>query len=266
MEQSIRSPWHSVVGRNDDAECVGSRSGVLPRTVPSIQSRVGSREEATAQTGRVRLWAPDSDQIQGLLSESIATSLAAAFSSRTWTRTPMPIGDESDAHSARGIIATLGGRFQVLLASAMEPGVAPGAQQVVGCVLGGVLDEKLIDAYGLGAHGARKGDGLLAYIGVVPSAQGARLSALDGGLFELTNSRPLPVTKNASTSLASLLFSRWLALPAISSCPAVFVRTRQVIKPILHLAAKNGFDYCGSFSLDFHGEKQDRMVFRRVNQ
>ena len=177
----------------------------------------------------------------------------------------MPIGDESDPHSARGIIAALGGRLQVLLASAMEPGITPRAQRVVGFVLGGVLDDQLIDAYGLRAHGARKGDGILAYIGVVPSAQGARLSALDGDIYELTNSRSLAVTRSESTSLASLLFSRWLALPAITSCPAVFVRTRQVLKPILHLAAKNGFDYCGSFSLDFHGERQDRMVFKHVN-
>ena len=75
------------------------------------------------RANRIRLWSPASSQIQGALKEVIATSLAEAFSSREWTRTPMPVGDDSDPNSAQGIIATLGGRARLLLASLMETGI-----------------------------------------------------------------------------------------------------------------------------------------------
>ena len=226
--------------------------------------RVRKQERTVvSRPGAIRIWSPDPDQIHGLLGESIATSLAAAFSSREWSRTPMPIGNCTDPHSARGILAQLAGRSQAVLASEDEPAISLQAQRVVGCVLGGVLDEALIAAYGLQPYGAREGDGLLAYIGVVPAAQGMRLRPHDDGIHEAARYRVNRMAKTDSTSLASLLFSGWLALPIVRSCPAVFVRTRQVPKPIIHLAAKNGFEFSGCFTVDFHGERQDRMVFRR---
>ncbi len=94
----------------------------------------------------------------------------------------MPVGDDSDLHSALGIITMLGEHARILLASAMEIG-APEAQRVLGCVLGSVLDEKLINVYRIGEYGARTGDGLLAYIGLVPHAQGARVSLLDDDIW-----------------------------------------------------------------------------------
>ena len=223
-------------------------------------------QTAASEAVAIRIWSPGSDQIQGLLGESIATSLAAAFSSGEWAPTPMPIGDRTDPHSARGILSALEGRSHLLLASVEEPGISRAAQRVVGCVLGGCLDEELIAAYGLTPYGARSGDGLLAYIGVVPSAQGVRLRPDAGGPHEQHRYRPHRMAKCGSMSLARVLFSGWLALPGVSSCPTVFVRTRQVLKPILHLAAEHGFVFSGSFTVDFQGAQQDRMVFRRENR
>jgi len=62
------------------------------------------------------------------------------------------------------------------------------------------------------------------------------------------------------------LFSGWLAQPVVGACPAVFVRTRKVLQPIIHMATDNGFEYTGGFTIDFHGERQDRIVFRRESQ
>ncbi|MCB1909628.1 MAG: hypothetical protein KDH15_19885 [Rhodocyclaceae bacterium] len=197
------------------------------------------------------------------LRESIARSLAAAFNSREWARSPMPIGDASDPHSARGIVAQLGADASILLASSTHGNETLASQPVLGCVLGGVLDEALIAAYRLGPYGARCGDGLLAYIGVPPAFQGERLSPIGGDRFERRSGTRNAPPDGEMVGLGSLLFSRWLDLPALRRCPTLFVRTRTTIKPILHLLAKHGFDFRGRFELDFRGERQDRLVYAR---
>lgn len=208
----------------------------------------------------IHVWSPRPKQLQGLLGEATARCLSAAFSSGEWARTPMPLGDESDPHSAQGIIAQLGTRAQVLIANDIGDGHS---RNVLACVLGAVLDEELVDAYGLDAYGARSGDALLAYIGLAPAVQGHRAYLRSDNKFALSPSCS-PATREGQ-SLAALLFEEWLHLPAIKCCRRAFVRTRKVLAPIIHLAEKNGFRYRGEFELDFHGERQDRIVFVRDN-
>lgn len=164
----------------------------------------------------------------------------------------MPLGDLRDRHSARGIIAELGDRAQVLAASDPEDGTS-----VLGCVVGVVLDKDLIDSYCLSEFGAHSGDGLLAYIGILPEVQGGRATRLQDDIFEVRRG------PSADPSLANLLFERWLELPEISVCPNLFVRTRRSIEPVLYLLNKHGFSYRGEFQLSFRGMSQTRMVFGR---
>jgi len=175
----------------------------------------------------------------------------------------MPIGDASDPHSARGIVAQLGANARILLASSTRGNAPLAGQPVLGCVLGAILDDRLIAAYRLGPYGARRGDGLLAYIGVPPAVQGERLSPAGGDRFDCRPATRGNPPTGETVSLGSLLFSRWLEISAIERCPALFVRTRTTIKPILHLLAKHGFDFRGRFELDFQGQRQDRLVFAR---
>ena len=212
-------------------------------------------------THRVRLWAPKLDQLHGLLHESVANCLAEAFSSREWTHTPMPVDDSSDSHSAYRIIAELGKQARVFIASTQSDNET--SEQVLACVLGGILNELIIDTYGLAPYGARTGDGLLAYIGLRPAVQGSCALFQQDDIYELRHNQSSTRIKEAGDSLASLLFTKWLEQPAIKSCPHVFIRTREVLAPILHLAAKHRFEFCGKFYLDFRGEKQDRMIFKR---
>jgi len=150
-----------------------------------------------------------------------------------------------------------------MLVASMDRGDAP-ATEVLGCVLGGILDEPLIDSYRLGKFGARRGDGILAYIGVAPEAQGARgLLRGEGLLEEVILGAGAMRRAEATVSLASVLFSTWLDLPAVSCCPAVFVRTRETIAPVLHLLDRHGFEYQGQFELVFRGSPQARLVYRR---
>lgn len=201
---------------------------------------------------RVRLWSTSHAGIGGETAEAIATCLARAFSAGLWATTPLPVGDCHDRHSARGILAEMGERARVLAVSDVDDGTS-----VLGCVVGVVLDGGLIASYGLGDFGADAGDGLLAYIGIVPEAQGARVAPLQDDTFEV---RWGP---SRNPSLASLLFEGWLALPTVSACPNVFVRTRKSIKPVLYLLDKNGFSYRGGFRLSFRGVRQSRLVFGR---
>ena len=210
----------------------------------------------------IQVWSPRPEQMQGPLGKATARCLATAFSSREWAATPMPMGDASDPHSARGIIAQLGKQAQVLIGNVIGD---DHGRTVVGCVLGAVLDRALVDAYGLASYGAQSGDALLAYIGVMPAAQGHRASVLSNNIFRLSSRQSSPPSAREGQSLAALLFERWLELSAIECCPRVFVRTRKVLAPIIHLAEKNGFRYRGEFELDFQGERQDRIVFARDN-
>lgn len=220
---------------------------------------------ATVQTSdEIRLWSPATLRADGPLGLAVADCLAAAFGSGVWARTPMPVGGRSDPHSARGVVAELGPRARALVASVDDERPREEAN-VLGCVVGGVLDEALISAYGLGPYGARGGDGLLAYIGVRPAAQRVRVLPRADDRFDPAPPADRPWMKPAGVSLAGLLFSRWLGLPAIERCPRVFVRTRSVLPQIQHLATKNGFEYQGRFELEFQGERQDRMIYTRVN-
>lgn len=210
---------------------------------------------------RIRIWAPTHEQVRAGLWNAIARALSSAFSSREWRGSPMPIGDASDPHSALGIMTQL--RNGPLLVAALDTGETP-VPEVVGCVLGGVLDESLIDSYRLRNFGAQNGDGILAYIGVAPEAQGYRgFLRNDGFIEEVTVGNGSTRKSEMTVSLAGVLFSTWLELPAISCCPTVFVRTRETIAPILHLLNRHGFEYQGQFELVFRGSPQARLVYRR---
>jgi len=212
----------------------------------------------------IRLWSPAMLPADGPLGHAVADCLAAAFSSGVWARTPMPVGSRSDPHSARGIVAELGPDAYALIAS-VSGGRPRGGEGLLGCVVGGVLDDDLIRAYGLRSYGAIAGDGLLAYIGVQPTAQGVRLLPRGEDSFDVAPPTGQSRMKRPGTSLAGILFSRWLGLSAIEQCRRVFVRTRSVLPQIQHLAAKNGFRFQGQFDLEFQGQRQDRMVYTRIN-
>jgi hypothetical protein len=175
----------------------------------------------------------------------------------------MPVGDETDPHSAIGILAGLAEQVQLLLALFEGEGKHNDDREIWGCVIGTLLREPLLDAYGLREYGACPGDALLAYIGLVPAAQRSRVYAADISVIEAgANSSEMPES-GCVRSLASLMFTRWMELSAIRSAPRVFIRTRKVIGPIQHLVAKNNFQPCGGFDMNYRGQKQDRMVFRR---
>ena len=174
----------------------------------------------------------------------------------------MPVGDSADPHSASGIMAQLsGGMVVVAISDTTDEG-----SKVVGCVLGSLLDDSLIEGYRLRRFGANDGDGLLAYIGVAPEFQGARgFQGRCGYLDEVCAGTPLSPKPTGSSSIASVLFSTWLRHPEISPCSAVFVRTRATIRPVLHLLDRHGFEHRGQFELDFRGSVQTRLVYCRRN-
>ena len=232
----------------------------ITSTTPRIRSQISPDLFASAsRVRRVRVWAPSDAEICGPLWNGIACTLSSAFSSREWVRAPMPIGDAADPHSAAGIMSALFDKGPLIVATMDDE--REQSQCVLGCVLGGTLDESLIEDYGLAPYGAQPGDAILAYIGVAPSVQGLRGRVRNEEHFEV----PARATgaREDSKSLASFLFERWLRHPSVARCPSVFVRTRETIEPILHLAEKNGFAFQGQFELDFRGERQNRLVFRR---
>ncbi len=209
----------------------------------------------------MRLWSPAARELTGKLGASVAATLSAAFSSQLWAATPMPVGHRSDPQSARGIIAALGEDASVMLAGTVPSGTSTKCPRVLGCVLGAVLDEALVESYGLGRFGANAGDGLLAYFAMDPAAQGARVAPGAGGDWVLDTRR-----SEQTASLASALFAGWLDLAAVRECPALFVRTRRAITPVLHLLARHGFGFRGRFALDFRGVAQERLVFSRARR
>lgn len=217
--------------------------------------------DRSSPISHIRLRAPTADQVAASWREPIAGCLSAAFSTGLWKDTPMPLGDSSDRHSARGILAELGPSVQALVATAATETGIPSS--ILGCVIGSPLNDDLIDQYRLASYGARPGDALFAYIGVRPSLQGCRVQPAKDNRFQLDGRADRADSKRPGASLASLLFSNWLTLPGIRRCPRVFIRTREVLTPIQALAERNGFQYCGKFYLDFHGNRQDRIVYRR---
>lgn len=250
------------------ASAVGRRSSAR-HTAKSLSPMDIDTETAPVTPTRsnwMTLSSPRPGDIEGSLEEAIVRCLAAAFGSGVWAKAPMPFGNASDPHSARGIVAQLKARALVLVASATILAEAGERRRVIGCVLGGVLDEGLIDAYRLSAFGAKAGDALLAYIGVEPACQGKRALPLSDRRFAMRSRRLAPASRNGGESVAGTLFSRWLALPGVAARPRVFVRTRSVLRPVLHLIDRHGFGLRGKFELDFHGERQERLVFARTNR
>jgi hypothetical protein len=218
---------------------------------------------AIPRWGRIKLWSPEPDEITREVCSGAAACLSAAFSSGVWSETPMPVGDETDPDSAAGIIAGLAERLQLLLALFESEDTHNNSQEILGSVVGTLLREPILDTYGLRRYGAHPGDALLAYIGLVPAAQRSRVHVASDSLIKAASHSSDSIDGGCVRSLASLMFTRWMELPAIRSASCVFIRTRIVIGSIQHLAAKHDFQLCGSFDINFRGQKQDRMVFRR---
>src|SRR5262245_12322100 len=81
-----------------------------PSPVREAAFRTGTESEPRLTTqgwGRIKLWSPGPDEITRDVCDGAAACLSAAFSSGVWSETPMPLGDETDPHSAVGIIARL---------------------------------------------------------------------------------------------------------------------------------------------------------------
>lgn len=179
---------------------------------------------------------------------ALAKCLSAAFSSGIWRNTPMPLGNPNakpiDPNSAQGVLSGLGKHSLAFAAR------APQRKEILGCVVGCIMDAPTIDRYHLTSYGARPGDGLLAFIGVVPDAQGLR--------FQADKEQP-----GSTKSLARGLFEIWLSDASLATCPRLFIRTRRRIGPIRYLSQEHGFKLCGDFETDFRGQRQTRLVYRR---
>lgn len=213
---------------------------------------------ARSSVERIVLAAADLDARGEAL--QIARCLSKAFSSGLWETSPMPLGTPEDPHSALGIVSGLG-PCPVALAAYTAIADASRAERVIGCVLGAILDDEVIDRYGLAPFSAKSGDALLAFIGIVPEAQKTRVSAPSGNETE-TVCTP---QQQRSISLARHLFESWLGMTGLRGCRQIFIRTREQITPVVHLCDENGFSYCGRFDLRYRGTVQERLVFRRKN-
>ncbi len=121
------------------------------------------------------------------------------------------------------------------------------------------MDDEVIDRYRLASFHAKSGDGLLAFIGIVPEAQRTRIVAGDGESAKVAGASE----QQTATSLARHLFASWLAMEHLGECRNIFVRTRRKIAPVLHLCDKFEFSYRGSVELQFRGNVQERLVFCR---
>ncbi len=210
---------------------------------------VGSGPGSTEQQPGCRLRLAET--CNGADAGALALCLSAAFSSGIWAETPMPVGDASDPDSAMGVLGGLGPAPAVIAA-------ASSSGSVFGAALGAVLTSGIIARYGLGPWQAQPGDGLLAFLGIIPGAQGSRLRAGPDGSFDLSREAGGP-------SLAAVLFRRWLQLPALADCPRLFFRTRRRIGAVRSLGARHGFAECGSFETMFRGRRQTRLVYRRAH-
>jgi hypothetical protein len=220
------------------------RSSVLPETGSLVRTQTLSSEACCRNTRA-----------------ALARCLSSAFSSGIWSATPMPVGCQDDPDSAHGVIHGLGRDAIVVAASRVGSDGEGDGDAVVGCVIGTVLDRSTIRKYGLQPYGARPGDGLLAFIGVAPEAQGSRVISQDGDTAMLTRGR----APERSLSLARLLFEGWIDTTRVQRCPRVFVRTRRRLRPIQYLSESCGFEFCGKFDMTFRGEQQSRLVYRLDN-
>ncbi len=225
--------------------------------------------------------------------QALAKCLSAAFSSGIWRKTPMPLGSPdasgNDPSSAYGVLNSLGEHSLAVAA------FAPRSDSLLGCVVGCVMDEQVIAHYRLHDYGARPGDGLLAFIGIIPDAQGLRCpphlppsvgpsrgndaqdlktqdlktegQKTEGQKTEGQKTEGQNINQTGkSQSLARRLFETWLFSPGLARCPRLFVRTRRRIRPIRHLSQEHRFELVGNFETDFRGQRQTRLVYRRNNQ
>ena len=168
------------------------------------------------------------------------------------------MGSTLEPLSGLGIIAGFGNQLLGIAATTVQGDTR---HRTIGCVVGSVLNRETIDGYGLTPFSARDGDALLAFIGIVPSAQGSRLRCRDPSTYEL-------MEKSGGAqghSLARLLFDSWLSMPVVRRCPSVFIRTRRRIGAVRHLSEAAGFEFYGSFDIDFRSELQERLVYRKAN-
>lgn len=163
----------------------------------------------------------------------------------------MPIGAKDDPASAIGIISGLGPRPIAIAARPAQD------TYVIGCVIGCIMDAHEIDSYRLWSYGAVPGDGLLAFIGIVPEAQGIRLRP--GG-------DESPDAELTGPSLARQLFQSWIDSEALDTCPRLFIRTRHRIGAIRYLSEDLGFEFRGGFETEFRGQVQTRLVYCRTNE
>jgi len=216
---------------------------------------VGHNNQETPLKGTLNLSSVPIDRPEA--AAGLVSCLVTAFSSGIWEQTPMPIGHSEDPGSALGVINSLSPDPVVI--AACEPNGSPvSSDEVVGCVLGAILDHTMIKTYGLEPYSAVPGDGLLAFIGIVPRAQGLRVLPDGGDSVRIAGTTPV----DGSASLARHLFETWIQTPCIQSCPRVFIRTREKIGPVMHLCKSLGFEYCGRFEIDFCNMRQERLVFR----
>jgi hypothetical protein len=133
---------------------------------------------------------------------------------------------------------------------------------MIGCTLGAVLDDPVVQAFGLRSFGAEVGDGLLAYIGIVVEARGLRLRPIGNDRLARVGAGP----GADGISLARCLIDRWVSMPELERCPRIFVRTRSEIPAIVHLCESMGFERRGRLVTTFLGEAQERLVYRRVRR
>lgn len=214
----------------------------------------GTYHQASPLEGTLTLSSVQTDRPEA--TAGLVSCLVTAFSSGVWGQTPMPVGAPDDPGSALGVINSLSPAPVVLAAYKHSSPVH--IEEVVGCVLGAILDHTMIEMYGLEPYAAVPGDGLLAFIGIVPSAQGLRVLPDGSDSIRITGTTRV----GGTISLARHLFEKWIHTPRIQSCPRVFIRTREQIAPVIHLCESLGFEYCGRFELDFCEMRQERLVFR----
>lgn len=200
-------------------------------------------------SGSVRLAHPSADD--PVVALAIAECLSAAFSSGIWQEAPLPLGSSDDPASAVAIVEELVPR-SVMVAATPIPGA-----RVIGCAIGSVMDEDLIESYRLSGYAAEPGDGLLAFIGIVPEMQGRRYRSDGNGTLEAAPGGP---------SLARHLFESWIKDASGHECERLFIRTRRRIGPVRHLCDAYGFERLGEFEVDFRGQRQRRLVYCRASR
>jgi hypothetical protein len=187
----------------------------------------------------------------------ITDCLAAAFSTDIWTRTPVPVGPLSEPHSA---LATVEGLSRAPIAVCAYREGASQRSSMIAFALGAVLDGAIVADFGLEPFGARRGDSLLAYIGVRTEARGLRLRHAEDDTFDA-----LTVTSPATgMSLARCLMTRWISVSDATGCQRLYIRTRAEIPAVVHLCDSMGFERKGSLRTTFLGEVQERIVYQRT--